>query len=85
MIPARGVGAHGGAPHRGQDAGVLAAVFPVVHGLALDDHGARRQVHFFAAVQLHPQFAGEADRVVNGIGNVPALGDARIVLGKTEY
>jgi len=54
-------------------------------GLALDDHGARRQVHFFAVVQLHPQFARQADGVIHRIGLVPALGDAGIVLGQAEY
>src|ERR1700687_1672330 len=70
--------------HEGDDAGLRAAVDPVVHGPALDHHVAGLQMRYRARLELHVDFARHDHRIVDGVGAVDAWNVARLELEDAE-
>src|ERR1039458_6768652 len=70
--------------HECDDANFAAAVDPVVDRAALHQHVAGLELCYHSVVQLHLDFAGDDDGVVDRVGAVVARSDAGLVAYDTE-
>src|ERR671914_229996 len=76
--------AFGGNEHKGDDASLRAAVYPVVHGVLLDQDISRAQPDE-RALHIHLDLAGKHDGVIDRLRAVVARRRARLVAHQPEH